>query len=124
MVFSTISLIYYWIKNHIKPIELPKYKWFDNIASYSLIDSITHIKFYATKNWVEIYAEDSIWFQEGCYIPHHKHQSKSIIVPKWKIKFYGNKKHHTMIKDGDKKVLEFIGVSKKDYERYLEWDKE
>lgn len=97
MVFSTISLIYYWIKNHIKPVELPKYKWFDKVITYSLVDSIAHIKFYATKNWVEIYVEDSIWFDSKnsqfteSMIPHYKNQSNSFITPKWKIKFYGKR---------------------------------
>lgn len=32
-------------------------------------------------------------------------------------------KNHIMIKDEGKKVLEVIGISKKDYERYWKWNK-
>lgn len=113
-----IRLIYYFIKNKIKPIELPKYQWYDNIVTFSNIrnnDNHAHIKFYATKNWVEIYIEDSadVDFLDSA-VNSQNYKKESLIVPKWKIVSY---KPH--FQGGY--VLEIIGVSWKDYKRYKDW---
>lgn len=113
-----ILTIFYFIKNKIRPIELPKYNWQDNMISYNLRDNISHIKFYATKNWCEIYVKDSVWFDSKnnqfteSLIPRYNNQTVSLIVPKWKIKDYGFKKEATLISDEGKKTKKTIYILK------------
>ena len=124
MVFS---LIYYWIKNHINQVELPKYQWLDKVVTFSNIrdeDNQADIKFYATKNWVEIYIINSsnVDYLDSNLISRNNH-GESLIIPKWKVvshKPYSLKKITNSETDF---VMGFVGVSKKDYERYLEWNK-
>jgi hypothetical protein len=124
MVFS---LIYYWIKNHIKPVEFPKYKWLENVVTFSNIrdgDNQADIKFYATKNWVEIYIIKSanVDYLDSNLISRNNHD-ESLIIPRWKVVSYKPYDLKDFVKSDTNFVMEFVGISKKDYERYLEWNK-
>ena len=100
MIFS----IYHWIKNHIKPIELPKYEWEEIQLSDSLGYEWVKAKIYSTRNWVEVYA---YMFGNNDDVDR---KEERLIIPKWKILFY---------EDGIMRILS----SKKDYKRYKEWNK-
>lgn len=117
-----ISLIYYWIKNHINPVELPKYKWFDKIITYSRLrgnDNYANIKFYATKNWVEIYIEDSADVNFGdSAVDSQNNKKESLIIPKWKVISY-EENSKSIYPTG--RLIKFVGVSWNDYKRYKEW---
>jgi len=127
MVLQTISLLYYWIKNHIKPVELPKYQWIDNIVTFSNIrnyDNQADIKIYATKNWVEIYVKNSacVDYADSNLISRDN-RTESLIVPKWKVVSYEPYSLKQVLNSDTSFVLELIGVSYTDYERYKWWHK-
>jgi len=122
-----LILVFCFIKNHIKPIELPKYQWYDNVVTFSNIrnkDNQANIKFYATKNWVEIYIKDSANVDYGdSNLISRDNRTESLIVPKWKIIEYKHYELKDLLNTNTSHVLEFIGVSYSDYERYKEWHK-
>jgi len=95
---------YYWIKNNLKPVELPKYKWTEIQLKDSLGYEWAKSKFYATKNWVEFY----VWMLGNN--DNVDREERRLIIPKWKVVFYRN-------------GLMGILSSKKDYKRYKEWRK-
>ena len=108
-------------------LELPKYKWLDNIVTFSNIrdeDNQADIKFYATKNWVEIYIIKSanVDYLDSNLISKNNHD-ESLIIPRWKVVSYKPYDLKDIVKSDTNFVMEFIGISKKDYERYLEWNK-
>lgn len=128
MIFHIISLVYYWIKNHIKPVELPKYKWYDNVVTFSNIrnyDNQADIKFYATKNWIEIYIKNSanVDYCDSNLISRDN-RIESLIVPKWKIVSFKSYDFKNLTSSDTDHVLEFVGVSIADYKRYKKWHKE
>ena len=128
MIFSMIFIIFYWVKNHIKPVKLPKYQWFDKVVTFSNIrnqDNQADIKFYATKNWVEIYIISSanVDYGDSNLISRNSH-GESLIIPKWKVVSYKPYELKNIIKSNTEYVMEFIGISKRDYKRYKEWHKE
>jgi hypothetical protein len=122
-----ISLIYYWIKNHIKPVELPTYRWFDKIVTFSNMrnqDNQADIKFYATKNWVEIYLINSsnVDYCDSNLISRNN-RGESLIIPKWKVVSYEPYSLKQITNSDTDFVMDFVGISKNDYERYKEWHK-
>lgn len=115
-----MNVLYYFIKNHLKPVILPKYKWHDCVVTYSTLrnrDNYANIKFYATKNYVEVYIIDSsnVDFLDSS-VASQNNCPESFIVPKWKIVSFKPGKSR---EEGS--VLEFVGVSKRDYKRYKRW---
>ncbi|MBS3064570.1 MAG: hypothetical protein J4472_02045 [DPANN group archaeon] len=104
-VFKIIKITFYFIKNKIKPIKLPKYDWREVRLEESLNYEWGVVKFYATKNWVEIYVSllgnlDDV-----------DKTGRRLIIPKWKVISYGG---------GSMKL---ICVFSRDYERYKKWQK-
>jgi len=122
-----LILIFYFVKNHIKPIELPKYQWYDNTVTFSNMrnkDNQADIKFYATKNWVEVFIKHSSNVDYGdSNLISTDNRTESLIVPKWKIVSYGPYNLKEITGSNTTHVLEFVGVSLRDYERYKEWHK-
>jgi len=127
MIFHTLSVIYYWIKNHIKPVELPKYQWIDNVVTFSNVrnhDNQADIKFYATKNWVEVFIKNTACVDYGdSNLISRDNRMESFIVPKWKITEFKPYELKDFLKTDTSYVLEFIGITYSDYERYKEWHK-
>lgn len=122
-----LSLIYYWIKNHIKPIELPKYQWFDKVVTFSNLrnqDNQAYIKFYATKNWVEIYIINSsnVDYGDSNLISKNNHD-ESLIIPKWKVTSYKPYSLKKITNSDTEFVMDFVGINKSDFERFREWNK-
>jgi hypothetical protein len=120
LIMNSIYFGFIFIKNNIKPIELPKYKWHDNIISFSNFrdeSDQAHIKFYATKNWVEIYIKDSSYTQE--LPPTINYHGESLIIPKWKVTQYKPYELNRKFK-----ILNVIGINKRDYERYWKFNKD
>jgi hypothetical protein len=110
-ILNKIRYVFLFIKNRIVPIKLPKYKW-KTAISYTIRDNYANIKFYATKNWVEIFINDSSlvnWLDSG--VDSQNHNTANLIIPKWKVISY------------DKEYFQTLPVSKKDYKRYREWHK-
>ncbi len=103
-ILNKIGVVFLFIKNHIKPIELPKYKWIETQLDDSLGYEWVKVKFYATKNWVEIYA----WMFGN--LDDVDRKEERLIIPKWKIVSY------------NKDMMKLIS-SIKDYQRYGEWNK-
>ena len=122
-----LILIFYFVKNHIKPIELPKYQWYDNTVTFSNMrnkDNQADIKFYATKNWVEVFIKHSSNVDYGdSNLISTDNRTESLIVPKWKIVSYEPYNLKEITGSNTTHVLEFVGVSLRDYERYKEWHK-
>jgi hypothetical protein len=103
--FKSTSVIFYFIKNNIKPIKLPKYQWREIRLNDSLGYEWGSAKFYSTKKWVELYIS-----MLGNLDDVDKNERR-IIIPKWKIIFYNGES------------MKLLGVTSTDYERYNKWQK-
>ena len=127
MLRNFFSSIFHAVKKHTKYVELPLYKWQDNVVTFSDIrnnDNYANIKFYATKNWVEVYIKDSACVDFGdSNLISRDNRSESFIVPRWKIEEYKPYDLNEFIDTDTTHVLEIKDVSYEDYERYKEWHK-
>lgn len=103
--FKLTLIIFYFIKNNLKQIKLPKYQWKEIRLDNSLGYEWGSAKFYSTKKWVELYIS-----MLGNLDDIDKNERR-IIVPNWKITFY----------DGES--MKLLGVTSADYERYKKWKK-
>ena len=95
---------FYYIKNKLNPPKIEKYKWIEIQLDSSLGYEWVKAKFYATKNWVEVYA---YMFGNNDDVDR---KEERLIIPMWKVVSYG---------EGFMKVLS----SKTDYKRYKRWNK-
>ncbi len=103
--FKLTQIIFYFIKNNLKPIKLPKYQWREIRLENSLGFEWGSAKFYSTRKWVELYIS-----MLGNLDNVDKNE-RGIIVPKWKIIFY----------DGES--MKLLGITSGDYGRYKKWQK-
>jgi hypothetical protein len=126
-ILDFISTSFYFLKNKVKPVNLPKYKWIDRVVTFSNIrnkDNQAYIKFYATKNWVEIYIINSanVDYLDSNLISKNNH-SESLIIPKWKVISYEPYNLKNLIGTDTEYVMNFVWITKNDYKRYQRWHK-